>query len=253
MYNVVIAVGAGVIVFAVVAALLSPWAAIVPAVLVVGGAMFFLARRVNRLIEADMAKLPAMLEARQIQEAEAHLRGMQERYGKWQLMLDGQLEAQLGMLDYLQLKFDDALPKLEKGSWRNAHALICVGAIHYRRGRKEQAWEALEKAQNADSKELMGHLVHAVLRAKSGDRDGALAAIATGLEALPDHAQLVQLRNRVANKKKIDVKQLPQTWYQFFPEDLQKQMLVRGRKGGPHPNAPQMPQQRIGARSAPRR
>jgi len=253
VYNVAIALTAGALVFALVSVLLNPWAAILPGLLVTGGAMFFLARRVNRLVEAEMAKVPALLEARKIDEAEAHLRSIQARFGRWQLLLDGQLEAQIGMIDYLQLRFDEALPKLEKGSFRNAFAQICVGAIHYRRGRKDEAWEALSKAQSTDGKELMTHLVHAVLRSKSGDRDGALAAIATGLEALPGNQHLQNLQRRLQNKKKVDVKQFPQTWYQFFPEDLQKQMLVRGRKGGPHPDAPQMPQQRIGARSAPRR
>lgn len=253
MYNVLIAIAAGGAVFTLVAVLLSPWAAILPGLLVTAGAMFLLARRINGILEVELAKVPAMLEQRQLDEASAHLQSIQDRYGRWQLMLDGQLEAQKGMLDYLQLRFDDALPKLEKGSWRNAPALVCIGAIHFRRGRKDEAWEALTKAQDADPKDLMTHLVHAVLRSRASDRDGALAAVATGLETLPDSQHLQNLQKRLQNKKKIDVKQFPQQWYQFFPEDLQKQMLVRGRKGGPHPDLPEVPQQRIGARSAPRR
>lgn len=253
MYNVVISLVAGAAVFALVSVLLNPWAAILPGLLVTAAAMFFLARRINGIIEAELLKLPPLLEARKVDEAEAVLRDVQQKYGRWQLFLDAQLEAQLGMIDYLQMKFDDALPKLDKGSWRNAHALICVGAIHFRKGDKEAAWEALTKAQDADSKELMTHLVHGVLRTRGGDRDGALAAVGRGLEALPDNDQLKRLQRRIANKKKIDVKQLPQTWYQFFPEDLAKQMAVRGRKGGPHPQAQAMPQQRIGAKRAPRR
>jgi len=253
MYNVVISVVAGALVFTVVSVLLNAWAAILPALLVSGGAMFFLARRINKIIEAELARLPPLLEARKVDEAEAVLRSVQARYSRWQLYLEQQLEAQLGMIDYLQMKWDDALPKLERGSWRNAHALICVGAIHFRKGDKAAAWEALTKAQDADGKELMTHLVHAVLRTRGGDRAGALEVVARGLEALPDNQQLKQLQRRIANKKKIDVKQLPQTWYQFFPEDYAKQMMVRGRRGGPPPGMPQAPQQRIGAKRAPRR
>jgi len=253
MYNVVISLVAGAVVFIAVSLLLNAWAAILPALLVSMAGMFFLSRRINAILEGELAKLPPLLEQRKVAEAEALLRGVQKKYGPWQLFLDNQLEAQLGMIDYLQMKFDDALPKLDKGSWRNAHALICVGAIHFRKGDKEAAWEALTKAQDADSKELMTHLVHGVLRTRGGDRDGALAAVGRGLEALPDNDQLKRLQRRIANKKKIDVKQLPQTWYQFFPEDLAKQMAVRGRKGGPHPQAQAMPQQRIGAKRAPRR
>lgn len=253
MYNIAISVGLGLVVFALVSLALPWWGSILPALLVSGLAMFLLARRINEKLTPELAKLQPLLEARDVAGAQAHLRSIQATYGKWQLYLDSQLEAQLGMLDYLQMKWDEALPKLETGSWRNAHALICIGCIHYRKGDKDKAWESLGKAVDADSKEVMTHVVLAVLRAKSDQRDEALTAVAAGLQALPDNAVLKKLQHTIANKKKIDIKQLPQTWYQFFPEDMAKQMVVRGRKGPPPPGAPQVPQPRHGARSAPRR
>ncbi len=40
------------------------------------------------------------------------------------------------MTDYLQMKWDDALPRLEEGRWRNWSAILCIGLIHHRKGNK---------------------------------------------------------------------------------------------------------------------
>ena len=255
MYSVAIAVASGVALFLVLtlSGLLSWWGSLLPGLLLAMGLLFFIARRINASVTAEVAGITPLLEAQDVAGAQAHIRSIQTRFGRWQLYLDAQLEAQLGMIDYMTGKWDDALPKLEKGSWRNAHALVCIGCIHYRRSRKDEAWKAFDKAAETDAKEMMAYLVHAVLKSNSGDREGALLVIGKGLEALPEQAALKKLHATIANKKKIDVKQLPATWYNFFPEDAAKQMLVRGRKGGPMPGVPQPPQPRHGARSAPRK
>ena len=55
---------------------------------------------------------------------------------------------------------------------------------------------------------------------RGADRDRALAALSRGLEKQPESRLLKDVQKRVANKKKIDVRQLPQAWYQYFPEDM---------------------------------
>ena len=70
-----------------------------------------------------------------------------------------------------------------------------------------------------------------------------------GLENLPDNELLKQMQADVANKRKVKTDRYPETWYNFFPEDLLKSHLVRGRRGV----QPMMPQPRFGARMAPRR
>jgi hypothetical protein len=256
MYSVAIAVAAGVAFFLMLTltGLLSWWASLLPATLLAGGLMFAIARRVNALVSVEVAGITPLLQSRDVEGAQSLIRSIQARYGRWQIALEGQLEAQLGVIDYMQGKWDDALPRLEKGSWRNSHALMLIACIRFRRGDKEGAWASFDKAVDADAKESMAYLVHAVLRANAGDREGALIVLGKGLEALPAHAALEKLQSTLANKKKVDTKQLPQTWYNFFPEDAMKQqVVVRGMKGPPPPGVPQPPQPRFGARSAPRR
>lgn len=253
MYNILISLGAGTLTFVLIAAWLGSIPAVLPALIVAGLAMFGLARRTGRLVEAEIAAVVPLLQERRIDEAAALLEGIKKRHGRWQVLLEGQIDAQIGMIDYLQLKFDEALPKLEQGRTRNWTALACIGCIHWRKGRKDEAHKALEEATAAGPKEAMAWIVAASLLVRDGKRAEALSTLEKGIQQIPSSELLKNLRNTVANKKPIKVESLPQTWYQFFPEDMAQQMTMRGRKGPPPPGTPQMPQPRFGARHAPRR
>ena len=163
MYNILIAVGVSATVFLVVSLLMSPYAAVIPAVLVFGILLFVLTRRVGQLVQADMAKLVPLLQQRKVAQAEKLIRDVQSRYGKWQVMLTGQLDAQLGMIHYLQMKWDKAMPLLEKGKWRNWAAMVCMACVHYRQKRQDEAWKGFEAAAAVGKKEAMVYTVWALL------------------------------------------------------------------------------------------
>ncbi|MEZ4315923.1 MAG: hypothetical protein R3F61_00390 [Myxococcota bacterium] len=253
MYNIAISALSGLVVFALASAWLGPIAGVVPALLVMAGVMFWLSRRTGALVQAEMERVVPLLQERRIDEATVLLEGIKAKYGRWQVLLDGQIDSQLGMIDYLQMKFDDALPKLEKGKWRNWTALTCIGCIQYRKGDKEAAWASLSDAADAAGKEALVYLVWATLLTRAGDTKRALEVVDRGLTEMPESEQLRNLQKVVANKKKINTKVFPQTWYQFFPEELAQQMVMRGRRDGPPAGMPAAPNQRISARRAPRR
>lgn len=254
MRNVLVSVGLGALVaILVVAAGFSAIAAVFPSLLVSAGALVGLGWWRSKQVEAALLPVGPMLQERKIDEARALIAKVRDEHGPWQLLLTGQLEAQLGMIDYLQLKFDDALPRLEAGKWRNGPALGCIGAIHWRQGRKDQAYQAFADAVAATPKDAMLTCVRATLLARDGKRDEALAAVAEGQKSLPDHKGLKELHQKLANKQKIDPKSFGEAWYQYFPEDLAKEMMVKGRRGPPPAGVPQVPQPRIGASRAPRR
>jgi tetratricopeptide (TPR) repeat protein len=209
------------------------YAPIPPAVLVGGVAFYLLSRWRTGLVQREMAPIVPLLQARDIDGAERLIDTVQRRHGRWVLLLDQQLAVQKGMLRYAQGKFDEAEPLLRRGAWNNWQAHTALAAIHHRRAEHDKAWEHLEKAAKAQPKESIVYIVWAVLATRVDDRERALRALSAGLAKLPGSQALVELQGRVSNKKKIDVKQLPQTWYHFFPEDLARQMAVRGRKGPP--------------------
>lgn len=250
MYNILISVGAGAVVGIVLAQVMGSLPAIIPAVLVTGIAIYLLSRRTSAAVEQELAAVAPLLQQRKIKEAKQQIRSIQQKYGKWQLMLDGQLQAQLGLIDYLQMKFDEALPQLQKGRFQNWMAQTCIGAIHYRKGDKEKAFEELAAAASTAPKEAIVYLIWATLLTRDGKRTDALSALDQGLQSMPESQALKTLRNTIANKKKIKVKTFPESWYQFFPEDMAQQMMMRGRRGQ---QQQQVPQPRMGVRNAPRR
>jgi len=209
------------------------YAPIVPALLAGGLTFYVLFQRFTKQVQATLEGLPALLQARDLDGAEALLDSIRSRYGKWVLLLDQQISAQKGMLRYAQMKWDEARPLLEKGTLYNWQARTALAAIAYRKGDKDECWAQLDKAASAGGKEAMVYVVWAVLATRAGERDRALEALSKGLKKLPDSRVLKDLQKKVANKKRIKPAKLPEAWYHFFPEDLMQQMMVKGRKGGP--------------------
>jgi tetratricopeptide (TPR) repeat protein len=253
MLNLLVALTVGVAVFAVVTALVGPIAAVFPAVFFAGLSLFLLARRIGKRVNAQLEGLAPLLQAGRIDDGRALLARVKDRYGRWQLLLTSQIDAQLGMLEYMQLHWDEALPLLEKGKFRNGQAFVCIGAIHWRRGDKTKAFAALKRAQEVAPKDPMMVAVRATLLLRDDRREEALQALAAARGSLPTNRLVADLQAKVANKQKIDPKLFGETWYQYFPEDLRKEMLTRGRRT-PVPGAPAAPAApRFSARHAPRR
>ncbi len=234
MYNILISLGVSALIFAVVMAFGFPVvSAVLPALLVFPVLAFFLARRTQAQVTADLAVLPGLIEERKLDEVKQLIEQTREKYGKWQPLLTGRLTGQLGMLDYAQMKYDEALPQLEAGSWQDWNALTLIGCIHYRRKRYDEAWESFGKAQKAGRKEVMAYVVPAVLQLKQGLRSEALSTLNTGLGILEGNQTLKNLKNTIANKGKVDTRQFGEVWFQYFPEEAVRQMNMRGTRGRP--------------------
>lgn len=230
MYSIFAAVGAALIAFVLVSLLMSPVAAMVPAVLVLGIVGIVLLRRATNGAQVALAPMQPLMQAGKIEEVDALLVEAQRKWGKWMPTLTGQLNAQRGMLDYVKQNWDDALPKLEKGKWRNWMAQGCIASIHYRKGNKDEAFAMYKSATKAGNKEPLAWIVRSVMLNKDGQRDEALAVVNEGLTHIPGNRQLVDLQQRLANKKRIDTARFGQGWYQFFPEELARQMqATRGK------------------------
>jgi tetratricopeptide (TPR) repeat protein len=252
MYNILISFGVSTVVFVVIGLWMSPYAAVIPALILFAVLVVVLTRRLGKQVEKEMSKLVPLLQQRKIVQAERLIRRIQKDYGRWQVMLTGQLDAQLGMIHYLQLKWDKSLPLLKKGKWRNWAAMVCIGCVHYRGKRYEEAWKALEAAASVGRKEPMVYIVWATLLTRAGKRTEALDVLTRAQKKIPDSAVLKSLRSTIANKKKIQTKKFPETWYQFFPEDMAASQMMRGRKGGPPPGMG-LPQPKVRGKAGRRR
>lgn len=217
---------------------------IVPALLIFPVVAFLLVRRTGQKVQAELGPVTASLQGLREAKSQAEVRAVVERareglervrtdWSRWQVLLDRQIDGQVGMLDYMIMEFDAALPRLER-AFRDWTAALAAACVHDRRGRTAERDAALANAIAYASKEPQIYLVGAVLQARKGDREAALRTVAQGLEALPDHGALKQLRAALANKEKVDGPTvLGEGWYGFFPEEAAQQAMVRGRRGPP--------------------
>lgn len=244
MYNLLISLAIAALAFAVAPLAGFPlYAGFAPALLVFPVVMFLLTRRTSAQVQAAVGPLQAKLAGLQqpksqaeaqrlLQEARADLAVVRDTFGPWQFLLGRQLDAQIGMLSYMQLNFDEALPQLER-AWRDWTATVAAACIHARHGDLAKTWTAFSDAASYAKKDPSVYIMWATLAQRKGDKDEALKALSAGLEQMPDNGRLRDLKNQVANKRKIDVAAFSDLWYRFFPEEMAQQYQVRGRRGPP--------------------
>lgn len=251
MYNIWLGVGVAVICLVLAPVLGFPWyAGILPALLFGVGAWFLGSRRTAAAVEVELAPVPQILgslqnerDAATVEKKLAQVReileGVVARHGKWQLFLAEQAQGQLGMLSYAQMKFDEALPRLQAGWTGDWTCQTALGCAYLRKGQLDEGFAALDKATEAAPKEASAWAIRAVMLTRNDRRDDALASLGKGLGQLPGNPVLVELQATIANKAPLDPKKLGEVWYMFWPEErmkeLQAQAMSQGPNGGARP------------------
>lgn len=234
MYNLLISLLVSSVTASVVMLLGFPWiSAVLPAVFVFPVVLFLLARRTSKQIEAALRPLPELMQAQKVDEVRALIRKTRDDFGRWQFLLTGQLTAQEGMIDYMQQRFDSALPKLQQGTGGDWMSGLAIACIHVRKGDLDAAWKAFADAASGAPKEARVYGMWAVVAARKGQSDRALEAVNQGLAKVDDSPMLKQLRSRIANKNKVDTSLLGDLWFQLFPEELAQRYMVRGQRNPP--------------------
>jgi tetratricopeptide (TPR) repeat protein len=244
MINLLLAVLAGTAAFG-LGTLAGSWTyGIVPAVLVLPVAYFLLARRIGRQLEAVMAAVGEDLQGGKTAPARQKLQAARA-LGRWQFLIDQQVNAQLGAIEYFSRNYKAARPLLQKAWARNWQAVGMLAALELRSGNKTVAVTEMEKAAKYGRKDACMWGLYAYTLLETGDRDRALAVVSQGLKVLDANPALKDLKQAIANnrmKKFKWGKAFGQAWYSFWPEQLPKKQLMaaqqgqmQGRKSFPQP------------------
>jgi tetratricopeptide (TPR) repeat protein len=223
MYNLLIALAAGIVVtVAVRLAGLSWLAGIVPGVLVFVGAYFLLAKRIadrlKALVNSAQKELGTISSPRdrdtKVAKAVKTLeQGLQ--YDRWQIMVAPQVHGQIGILHYMMKDYAAAEPHLAQASGRDHMAQAMRGALFYQRKQPGPMTEAFEKAVKAGKKEGIVWAVYAWCLQQLKEREKAIAVLGRAVAANPNDEKLKAALTALQNDKRMKMRAWEPMWWQF--------------------------------------
>lgn len=250
MYNLLIALGVSLLVFG-LGALTGEWYyGIAPALLVGLPLYFVLMRRTGQQVEAIMATAVSQLQTGRLKEAKATIESARP-LGKWQFLIEAQIDGQLGTLEYMQRNWKAARPLLEKAWARNWQAMAMLAILDHKDKKLDEGLARLDKAELLAKKEPLFWGVQAYLLLKAKRTEDAQRKVADGLESVEAIKPLKDLQTAIANDKmrRFDWgKTFGQGWYQFFPDQYPQPTAGRGRGVPQQRNRKSFPQPRGGGR-----
>lgn len=192
---------------------------------------FVISRIVNKRLEPRMLQVQ-----RQIQSGSPQLglKSLEEMLslGKWQLMLEGQLQAQIGSIHYGLGDEKKAIESLSKSSPRATDGQMILASISFRKGDYQKAVGILETAIRFNKKNAMLYNLLAYMQLARGDRDAAISTLNRGKKANPIDNPTKENLNRLRNGKRMVMRSFGMPWYSLKLEKVPGSMR---RMPGGHP------------------
>lgn len=237
MYNLLIALGAGLLVTLVTKfSGFKLWQGLIPGTLVLLGTYFWLARRVGNKLQALMGSVQKELQGQPSSQKEAQARieraiKMLEGglvYDKWQFLVGSEIHSQIGMLKYMSKDLDGARAHFARASPRNYMAKAMEGALFFQRKDFPAMKKSFEAAVVSGKKEPLMWAVYAWCLMQNKEKDEALKVLGRGVEANPSDEKLKNSLSALQNDKKMKMKAYEPMWWQFGLEPPPPQMLGGG-------------------------
>lgn len=227
MYNLVISIAAGLVVtLAIRFGTTVGWVgSILPGLVAAVAAYFVLARRTWKQLEALFAEVQRELQAQRIDKAVRVLeRGF--ALAPWQFLVESQVHAQIGVLQYVKGDTDGALPHLEKSFSRHWLARAMLGAARFRRNDVPGMEAAFEHTVKVSKKEGLAWAAYAWCLEARDRHEDAVKVLGRGVAANPSDEKLKTALQSLQNGKKLKLGKLyGEQWYQFRLEPVPPQFV----------------------------
>jgi tetratricopeptide (TPR) repeat protein len=219
MYNILISVGAAVVVFLILkfAAGLSWWLSLLIALPVFMGVFYLISRLIMKKVMAVMEAATKDLQAQRVEKCIRELQGA-FKYGKWQIYVTGQLNAQIGMIHYMKREFAAAFPYLEKAFFKNWVAMGMLAVSYMKRNKNDKMRDTFEKALQGSPKESLLWNLYAYCLTEIGDTAKAKEVLEKGLKKLPGDERIMHNIEALSEGKKMKMKNFGEMWLQFHLE-----------------------------------
>jgi len=189
-----------------------------PAGLISGGALFiWLGRRIQTELEGIFTKAGELLKKQQFDPAIEVMKSAY-RLAPRQFLIKGTIDGQIGMVQYLRKKNNEAEPLLRSASIQHYIAKAMLAILQWKRGEVKQAKETFELALKSGKKESLLYAVYAYMLNEIHDREKAIEVLNRGLSVCKGDERLENNRNLLQNKKAMKMKIYGEQWYQFLLE-----------------------------------
>jgi tetratricopeptide (TPR) repeat protein len=230
MYNLLISAGIMVATFLLLkfVAGLSWWISLVIALLLFMGLFYLISRIVMKKVMAIMETATKDLQAQRVEKGIRELQSALP-YGKWQVYVTGQVNAQIGMVYYMKRDFTAAFPYLEKAFFKNWVAMGMLAVSYMKRNKKEKMKETFDKAVQGSPKEALLWNLYAHCLGEVNEPNRAKEILEKGLKKVPGDEKTQQNLELLREGKKMKMKGFGEMWLQFHLESIgtiQKQQMA---------------------------
>lgn len=190
----------------------------VPIGILAGAGLFiWQGRKVQQELERIFTRAGELLKKQQFDKA---IEAMREgyRFAPRQFLVKGSIDGQIGVVQYLRKKNEEAEPLLASASMQHYIAKAMLGILQWKRGEKKKARETFNLALKTGKKESLLYAVYAYVLVEMGERDKAIDILNKGLSVCKGDERLVTNRNLLQNGKALKMKVYGEQWYQFLLE-----------------------------------
>jgi predicted Zn-dependent protease len=184
-----------------------------------GGIALFIwrSRVTQQKLEAIFTRAGELMKKQQFDPAIAV---MKEGYAlaPWQFMVKGSIDGQIGVVQYVRKKNEEAEPYLKSASYQHYIAKAMLGILQWKRGEKKLARETFQLALKAGKKESLLYGIYAYVLNEMKDREKAIEVLNKGIAVCQGDERLLTNRNCLQNNKPMKMKVYGEQWYQFMLE-----------------------------------
>ena len=193
------------------------WVSLPLGILAGAGLFIWQGRKVQQELEKIFTRAGELLKKQQFDKA---IEAMKEgyRFSTKQFLVKGSIDGQIGVVQYLRKKNEEAEPLLASASMQHYIAKAMLDIIQWKRGEKKKAKETFALALKTGKKESLLYAVYAYVLVEMGERDKAIEILNNGLGVCKGDERLITNRNLLQNGKALKMKVYGEQWYQFLLE-----------------------------------
>lgn len=231
MLSLLCALASGAVAFLAIGLPWKPTYAILPALAVTVAVYYLLARRNSKAVEALMERTQTEIQQGRADNA---IRVLRQGYPhcRWVFLLRAQLDGQIGTILFMNRKFDEAEPLLEK-AWSRHWIARGMLAVHwFKKHDPKKAFQVLDAAIASNRKEAMLYGIKAFMKVKLKDRDGARDTLIEAARRLPKNEVIATNLVRLQNGQDLRMSEFGDVWWNFHLEKPGEKLLLKMAGGG---------------------